>query len=163
MRRSVHRRAGRVYHPPMSSPEAIIEGAPDPRHDSLIPPRAAAALRLLALALTAVAAMAAVATDWQSPARTALTIAFALFVPGLALAELLEIEDAMQRLAIATGASLAVETLVAVGLLYTGLFSADVACVVIFGLTCVTLLAAALRGLWRGPDRPDAGSRPFTP
>jgi uncharacterized membrane protein len=147
----------------MSSPEAIIEGGPEPRRDSPISPRLARGLRLLALALAATATMAAIARDWQSPVRTALTLAFALFVPGLALAELLEIEDTMQRLAIATGASIAVETLVAVALLYTGLFSADAACAVIFGLTCVTLLAAALRGLWRASGRPDAGSPHFTP
>lgn len=137
--------------PPMSSPEAIIHGAPEPRHEGLVPPRAAAALRMLALALAAIATMAAVAADWHSPLRTALTVAFALFVPGLALAELLEIDDAMQRLAIAIGASIALETLVAIALLYTGLFSANAVSAVIFGLTCVTLAAAALRSLGRPP------------
>jgi uncharacterized membrane protein len=146
----------------MSSPEATIDGMPEPRHESLFSPRVAAALRLVAIAIAACAAMAAVAADWQSPLRTGLVIAFALFVPGLAVAELLQIEDAMQRLAIATGASIAIETLVAVVLLYTGLFSAGTACVVVFAITCVTLLAAVVRGLLRPPGR-DAGSLHVAP
>lgn len=147
----------------MSSPQATIEGTSTPREQHPGGLDATAAVRLGVLALVAIAAMAAVAADWQSPLRTALVIGFALFVPGLALAELLEIEDRAQRLAIAIGASLAIETLVTVALLYTGLFSADVACAVIFGLTFVTLVAAVIRGLWRPPDRPAAASRHVEP
>lgn len=117
-------------------------------------------LRLLGIALAALAAMAAIAADWESPARVALTLAFVLFVPGLALAELLEIRDPLQRLAIATSASLAIETLLVLALLYAGLFSTEAASAVVTGLTCVALLAVVRRRGWRRPGQvPDTETR----
>lgn len=108
-------------------------------------------VRLVAIAVFAIATLVAVTGDWDSPIRVALTIAFLLFGPGLALAELLEIEDPVRRLALATGASLALETLIATALLYTEVFSADAVCGIIVGLTCLALLGAAWRrGLGAG-------------
>lgn len=102
-------------------------------------------LRLVAIAVFAILALVAVTADWQSPLRVLLTLSFLLFGPGLAIGELLEIADPVQRLALATGASLALETLVATALFYAGQFSIDAACGVIVGLTCLALLAAAWR------------------
>lgn len=136
------------------------EDAAPPQDEGPRSVRPADALRLLAIAMAAMAAMAAIAADWDSPLRVALTLALFFFVPGLALAELLEIGDPLQRLAIATSASLAIETLVAVALLYAGLFSAEAASAVIVGLTCAALLAAALSRDWRVPGKaPDAAPR----
>lgn len=101
--------------------------------------------RLIAIAVFAITTLVAVAADWDSPIRVALTIAFLLFGPGLALVELLAIRDPVQRLALATAASLALETLVAAVLFYMQRFSAVTACAVIVALTCAALLAAAWR------------------
>lgn len=149
---------GRVYHGPMGRGRSTdAEDATAPHDEDPERPGPTDALRLLAIAIAAIAAMVAIAVDWESPLRVALTLAVFLFVPGLALAELLEIRDPVQRLAIATGASLAIETLVAVALLYAGLFSAEAASAVVVGLTCVALLAAVL---WR--DRRVPGRAPDT-
>jgi len=130
-----------------------VGAAPALRDEGLARLGPADAARLLAIAIAAIAALVAIAADWESPFRVALVLAFFLFVPGLALAELLEIADPVQRLAIATAASLAIETLVAVGLVYAGLYSAEAASAVVVGLTCVALLAAVLRrGRGQAPD-----------
>lgn len=118
------------------------------------------ALRLLAIGLVAVAAMVAIAADWQSPLRVALAVGFLLFVPGLAIAELLEIDDPMRRLAIAPAASLAIATLVATTLLYIERYSVATACAIVFGVTCAALVATVLRRGRRSPRRaPDAKPR----
>lgn len=113
-------------------------------------------LRLIGMTVAALAVLIAVLTDWSSPVRAALTLAFLLFVPGLALTELLEIRDPVQRLALATAASLAVETLVAVALLYAGLFSAEAVIAVVVGITCFAVLGALLRR-GHGAGGPAAG------
>jgi hypothetical protein len=61
--------------------------------------------------------------DWRSPVRIAATAVFLLFVPGLAIAELARVPDALMRLVVALGASLALETLLSVLFLYTGAFT----------------------------------------
>jgi len=115
--------------------------------------RPANALRLVSIAIVAIAAMALIAVGWDSPVRVAVTLAFFLFVPGLALAELLMIRDPVHRLAIATSASLAIETLVAVALIYAGVFSAEAASAVVVGLTLAALIAAGLTRNWRMPAK----------
>jgi uncharacterized membrane protein len=113
-------------------------------------------LRLVAIAVFAIAALIAVTADWQSPVRVVLTLSFMLFGPGLAIGELLEISDPVQRIALATGAGLALETLVATALFYAGQFSIEAACGVIVGITCLALLGAAWRrGFADGPIAPD--------
>lgn len=116
--------------------------------------------RLVAIAAFALVTLLAVSADWDSPIRVALTIAFVLFVPGLALAELLAIADPLRRLAIAIGASIAAATLVATLLLYLGLFSAEGACGILVGLTCLALFGAAWRRGYEpgglAPDDPSA-------
>lgn len=106
------------------------------------------------LALVSAACAAAFAADWQSPLRVALSLAFLLFVPGLAIADLLGVTDHLERLAIATGASLALETLVAVALIYAGVFSGGLALGIVVGVT----LVAAAGGVLRARSRPRTSS-----
>lgn len=103
------------------------------------------AWQLSALAVATLLVAAVVAAGWDSPIRTALALGFLLFVPGLALTTLLRIRDPLHQLAIATGASLAIETLVATALLCAGAFSGAAAAVGVCGITCLLLLGAARR------------------
>lgn len=93
------------------------------------------------------ACVAAFATDLDGPFRTAAALGFLLFIPGLALAELLPVRGAAQRLAIATGASLGLETLIAVTLIYAGVYSAGLALAIVVGVTVAAVLAALVRAL----------------
>jgi hypothetical protein len=86
-----------------------------------------------------------VETGWQSPIRTVLALAYLLLGPGLALAELLEIRDPAQRLMIASAASLGLETLLAIGLVYLGAFSTRLGIAILAALTVAALGGAALR------------------
>jgi hypothetical protein len=69
------------------------------------------------------AAAAAYSTNWHSPVRVAVTVVFLLFLPGLALAEIAPLADSVERLVVGIGASVALETLVAVAFLYGGFFT----------------------------------------
>jgi uncharacterized membrane protein len=96
-------------------------------------------LRCGALLLVTVSVVVSYALGWNSPIRHALAFAFLLFVPGLALAELVGITEALHRFALATGTSLALETLVAISLLYAGAFSVALVLAITAGLTVVAL------------------------
>jgi hypothetical protein len=85
----------------------------------------------------------AVVTGWTSPVRVVFSLGFLILAPGLALAELLELSDLAQRLTIAIGASLALDALVAMTLLYAGAYSARLAVGILAALT-LTVLAVAL-------------------
>jgi uncharacterized membrane protein len=124
-----------------------VLGAPlsPPDQSSHLPGLGSVAARSLALlAATAVCAVA-IAVDWHSPARTVIALGFLLFVPGLAFAELLEIRDHVQRIAIATAGSLAFETLLAVTLVYVRHFSIDLMLVVLYGVTAGVIAVALIR------------------
>ena len=118
-------------------------------------PRGAAWTRLAVLVLLVLAAVA-VASDLQSPARSAVTLAFLLLGPGLALADVLRVDDALQRLSLAIGASLAIDTLVAVGLLYVERYSYELAFGIVAAITALVLAA----GTWQAVSRPAAGGPP---
>lgn len=96
-----------------------------------------------AIFLVGGSAAAVFALGWDSPVRVVLALGFLLFCPGLALGELLAVREPVQRLALATGASLAVETLVGVALLYAGAYSAALAFAIVLAL-CAGILAAAV-------------------
>ncbi len=100
----------------------------------------------LILTLTA-GCITAVATGWVSPIRVVLALGFLLFCPGLALAEVLEIRDLAQRLAIATGASLAMDTLLSLLLIYVGAFSIPLAVSILAAVTLLALAAGLVRAL----------------
>jgi uncharacterized membrane protein len=102
-------------------------------------------LRLGVLLFFSVGAAVFLAADWQSPLRVVVGLGFMLFVPGLAIAEMLGISDPLHRLAIATSASLAVETLVGLALLYAGLFTVERAFVIIYALSLLAVCVALLR------------------
>jgi hypothetical protein len=99
----------------------------------------------MAILLVTAASTLAVALDWRSPLRTVLALGFLLFVPGLALAELLVIREPVQRLAIATGASLGVETVLAATLIYARAFSLGLTLSLLAGLTVGALAVAVVR------------------
>lgn len=105
----------------------------------------AVVLRSSALLAVGVGAAVAFALDWRSPLRTALALAFLLFVPGLAVAELLEVRSPLQRLALATGTSLALETVACLVLLYAGAFSVSRALAAVVGITTLVVVATVVR------------------
>jgi uncharacterized membrane protein len=96
----------------------------------------------LALSLLAGAAYAA---DWQSPVRTVLGVAFLFLAPGLAVMQLLAIEDQLLRIALVPGISIGIGTLVSVSLVYAGVFSSGLALALLEGFTLAVLLAAIVR------------------
>ncbi len=102
-------------------------------------------LRLVGLVLVTPAASLAFATDWDSPIRVGLVLSFMLFVPGLVVAESREIRDPMLQFATAVAATLAVETLIGMALVYAGLFSAGLAFAVVVGITVAAVAAAGIR------------------
>jgi uncharacterized membrane protein len=106
-------------------------------------------VRCTAIALLAVATAVAYAANWDSGVRVALALVFVLFVPGLALGELLEIDRPFERLAIATAASLALETIVALVLVYASAYSTGRALAIVIVLTFAALAVVLLRALAR--------------
>jgi uncharacterized membrane protein len=104
-------------------------------------------LRLSAMLALTSATTFAVAIDWDSPIRTTLVLGFLLFVPGLALAALLGVEDPLHRWALATGVSLAVETATGLGLLYAGWFSVDRVLAIVGTITLAALVVTVVRAL----------------
>ncbi len=105
----------------------------------------AVVLRSGVLSVIAIGATVAFAAGWESPLRTVLVLIFLLFVPGLALVELLKVRDPLSQLALATGASLALETVAGVTLLYAGAFSAERTMAIVVALTLAALLVAMVR------------------
>jgi uncharacterized membrane protein len=85
------------------------------------------------------------AIGWESPLRVVAVLVFLLSGPGLAVADLLDVRDVAQRLAIATGFSLAVETLVGLALLYAGVFSAGLTFAIVLALSALLLALGCLR------------------
>ena len=106
--------------------------------------------------LVSAACAVAVAAGWQSPIRVALAIAFLLVIPGLSITELLEVDDVVYRITIATGASLAADTAVSLILIYARAFSVGLALAILIALTALTLGAAGAR-TWRRQSRSLAG------
>src|SRR5438132_8486923 len=105
------------------APQAADEPEAAPTHElpalgtEQPPPRAPGRLSLAILFVT-VASVVAVVADWRSPVRSVLALGFLLFAPGLALTEMLAIREPFERLALIAAGSLALETVVAVPLLY---------------------------------------------
>jgi hypothetical protein len=106
------------------------------------------------------AAGAVFAIGWHSPVRVVLALGFLLFGPGLAFGELLEVREPVRLLALATGASLALETIVGVALLYAGAYSAGLAFAIVLAISAAALAAAVVRTVRaRAPDDVDYGVR----
>jgi uncharacterized membrane protein len=113
-----------------------------------------ATLRSIATLLITVATVVAVVADWRSPVRSVLALGFLLFAPGLAITEMLAIREPFQRLALVTAGSLALDTVVAVTLLYAGAFSVNLALILLGALIGGALAVAVIRA-----RRPPAESR----
>jgi uncharacterized membrane protein len=109
------------------------------------------ALRSIGMLVVAGGATVSAVAGWESPVRVVLALLFVLFVPGLAIAELLRVQDPIHRLALATASSLAIETVVAITLLYAGFFSASHVLGVLLALTALTLGGALVRAQRPGP------------
>jgi uncharacterized membrane protein len=78
-------------------------------------------------------------------------LAFLLFVPGLAFAQMLDVREPLRQLALATGVSLAVETLVGLALLYAGVFTTERTMIIVLALTVIAVLVSVLRAHGRRP------------
>ncbi len=102
-------------------------------------------LRRSAILVLALGCPLAFALAWDSPVRVALALTFVLFGPGLAIAELLDLRDVALRMTIACGSSIALATLVAVVLVYAGLFSPRLALGVLAGISVAAVLVAIAR------------------
>jgi hypothetical protein len=94
---------------------------------------------------TGVAAGALIALGWTSPLRVVLALAFLLFGPGLAFAELLDLRDLTNRLVIAIGVSLGLDTVVSLGLLYAGAYSVGAAFAIVLAVSAAMLAASVRR------------------
>lgn len=103
------------------------------------------AARAAAILAITVACVVAVLAGWHSPVRTVVALAFALLAPGLALIEMVGIPGGVERLAVAAGTSLAVETVVALVLVYAHAYSTTLALLILAGLTVAALFVAVLR------------------
>jgi GT2 family glycosyltransferase len=101
--------------------------------------------RSVVTVLVTAASVLAVVTDWHSPVRTVLALAFLLFAPGVALTEMLAVSDPIQRVALLAGTSLALDSVVALILLYAGDFSVSLATILLAGLTLAALAVAGAR------------------
>jgi hypothetical protein len=130
-------------------------GQPEPLHGELRP----VALRAAGILLVTAGCVVFVATGWVSPIRVVFSLAFLLFGPGLALTELLEIRDLAQRFALATPASLGLETLLAIGLVFAGAFSLRLAIAILATFTVAIVCLALLRAR-RSHVALDDGHRP---
>jgi uncharacterized membrane protein len=120
-----------------------------PSYDRRVGPTRRIAVDAAAVLATGMVGGAFAAIGWVSPLRVVAVLVFLLFGPGLAVAELLDVRDVAQRLAIATGVSLAVETLVGLALLYAGAFSAELTLAIVLALSALLLAVAWLRATRR--------------
>jgi uncharacterized membrane protein len=98
----------------------------------------------VALGLAVAVAVAALIGD-ASTGRTLVVAVFVLLGPGLALVALLEIEDPWTILALAFGASVALDTAVALLLFYVTGWSADAGLAILVAVSAGAALAHAAR------------------
>ena len=99
------------------------------------------------LFVTAIAGLS-YAADWDSSVRVAITFLFLMLLPGLALTEIAGMQDRLERWVVAIGASLALETLICVALVYSGVFSVGRAFGAVVGLTAAVAILAGAHA-WR--------------
>jgi uncharacterized membrane protein len=127
------------------------------RHDQLSGMRHRVPLDAAAALAAGVVAGVLIALGWDSPVRVALALAFLLFGPGLAMAELLLVSDGALRLAVATGFSLALETLVGLALVYAGAYTAGLAFTIVLAFAGIVFVLALVR---RPPGSAASGGQP---
>jgi uncharacterized membrane protein len=96
-------------------------------------------------------------SDWQSPLRLILALAFLLICPGMAYVPLLRLNNFAVELPVAIALSLGLDTIVAATTLYLHRWQAEPVLVV---LAALSLLGAALQ-LWQTRNRNKAGEVPY--
>lgn len=106
----------------------------------------------LVIGLSAAVAAAAVYADIDAAARAIVVLWFMLVCPGMAIVRLLRLSDPLTEFAIAVALSLAIETVLAVALLYAGSANFEVT----FGVLLVVTLAAVAVDVTRGVAGQDA-------
>ena len=75
--------------------------------------------------------------DSHSPLRTGLTVWFFLVCPGMAYIQSMRIEHGLTRWTLAIALSVTIDTLVALVMLYAGLWSARLGLIVIIAITLI--------------------------
>jgi hypothetical protein len=106
----------------------------------------------LVIGLSAAVAAAAVYADIDAAGRAIVVLWFMLVCPGMAIVRLLRLSDPLTEFAIAVALSLAIETVLAVALLYAGSANFEVT----FGVLLVVTLAAVAVDVTRGFAGQDA-------
>lgn len=106
------------------------------------------------LLLLTAAASAAMFADVRGPLRPGLVLAFLTIGPGLAWARSLRLRDPIVLGTVAVALSLSLDALVAIAMLYGGVWSPEGGMVVLAALTVAGTAATAI-GLGRAPSSPE--------
>ena len=112
-----------------------------------------------AVTVTGTVAAMTIAAGLDSPLRALFVLVFLFFGPGIALTGLLQMRDPVQRLALAAAASLAVDVIVAVTLLYLGIYTYELGFAIVAAITAVALVADRGRAAQAPPDEPAPRNR----
>ncbi len=107
--------------------------------------------------LSCISLVAIVLAGYHSPLRVALALWFLLVCPGMAFIRLLHIESLVIELSLAVALSLSLDTVVSMGLVYSDLWSYELALAVLVWLTVVGLAIDQqrhIRDLMRSAHRP---------
>jgi hypothetical protein len=112
-----------------------------------------------AVTVTGTVAAITIAADLDSPLRALFVLAFLGFGPGAAITGLLQMRDPVAQLALAAAASLAIDVLVAVSLLYLAIYTYQLGFAIVAAITAVALAI----GWLRGPPAPPEDPRPRDP
>jgi hypothetical protein len=108
-------------------------------------PRSPATARRIAVLAIAVACALVYALDWESPVRTVIALAFVLVAPGLAIVELLRLDDPLLQVALVPATSIALGTLVAILFVSAAWFTPERAFICLEVITLTVLGVAAAR------------------
>lgn len=88
---------------------------------------------------SAVAAVAVVLTGFDHPLRAVIVLWFLCVVPGLAVLHPLQLPDPVTGLALVVPLSLAIDALVAGALVYAGIWSPQLATMIVAGISIAAL------------------------
>ncbi|MCL5256795.1 MAG: DUF1616 domain-containing protein [Chloroflexi bacterium] len=99
----------------------------------------------LVIAASAAAMGIAIYGNMPVPVRLLAAACFLPFCPGMAIVRLLKIEDGVAELAVAIALSIAIETIVAMALVYARLWSPNLVLAIIIGITVAGTVAQWVR------------------
>lgn len=103
---------------------------------------------LVCSSATAVLALA----DVRSPLRVLVSLSFLLVCPGMAIVRHWRLRAPIVELALATGLSVALATLVAGVMLYAGVWSMELGLLLLAGITVAGAALEVARGIERGTE-----------